>query len=324
MRIGVTGGAGYIGSHVVLDLLAAGHQVLVIDNLSTGDARNIFSAEPCYSFLEGDLGREEDLHRFLQSNLEAVFHFAASKAAGDSMRVPELYSANNVRSCFRLIEAMLEHDCRRLVFSSTAAVYGEPQYLPVDEQHPLAPINYYGFTKLVIEQNLQWFSKLKGLRFAALRYFNAAGYDLKNRVRGLEQGPNNLFPILMEVACGMRPQLDIYGRDYATPDGSCIRDYIHVNDLSRAHLMALEFICARDRDLIVNLGSGKGLSVLECLEAARRITGQPIPHCDVGRRPGDPPELIASAALAAQQMNWQTQCSDLDSIVSSMWQVYNP
>ncbi len=324
MHIGVTGGAGYIGAHVVQDLIEAGHRVTVLDNLSTGARENILPDGGAYQFLEGDLRREPDLQRFLETGVEAVFHFAASKAAGDSMRIPELYSENNVRACFRLIEAMSQRGLRYLVFSSTAAVYGEPQYLPLDEAHPTIPINYYGFTKLAIEQNLAWFSGLKGIRYAALRYFNAAGYDLRGRVRGLEQGPNNLFPIIMELAVGKRSRLEIFGRDYETADGTCIRDYIHVNDLSRGHLLALDYIVREDRDLTVNLGSEKGLSVLECLEAARRITGLPLPHVDAPRRPGDPPRLVASAAYARSALGWQTECSDVDSIVSSMWKVYRP
>ncbi len=322
MRIGVTGGAGYIGSHVVLDLLADGHEVTVIDNLTTGAPENIFTGRPGYTFIEGDLRREADLARFFAGKPEAIFHFAASKAAGDSMVNPALYSENNVRGCFRLVEMMLERDCQFLVFSSTAAVYGEPQYLPIDEAHPTAPINYYGFTKLVIEQNLAWMAKLKGLRYAALRYFNAAGYDLEGRIRGRERNPANLFPIVMEIACGERPHLDVYGRDYPTPDGTCIRDYIHVNDLSRAHLLALRAIVKGGESLTVNLGSETGLSVEEALQAARRITGQAIPHRDAPRRPGDPPKLVASASLAKRLLNWEARCSDVDSIVSSMWRLY--
>lgn len=327
MRIGVTGGAGYIGSHIVQDLLEAGHQVVVIDNLSTANPANIPGRNgptpDGFQFIEGDTGTEAGLAAFFGAGpLDVVYHFAASKAAGESMTDPGKYSANNLRGTLRLIEAVVAHGCKNFIFSSSAAVYGEPQYLPIDEQHPLRPINYYGFTKLVIEQNLQWFSQLTGLRYAALRYFNAAGYDVRGRVRGIEVTTANLLPLVMECAVGTRAEIQVFGQDYDTPDGTCLRDYIHVNDLSRAHILAMNAIRERGESLVVNLGSEQELSVQEMLDVARRVTGRAIPQKNVARRPGDPPRLVASSARAREILGWQAECSDPETLVKTMWDVY--
>lgn len=320
MKIGITGGAGYIASHIVWDLLELGHEIVILDNLSTGNRKNLPNLANC-TFLEGDVGRPEDLDRFLPG-LDCVFHFAAWKAAGESMVLPEKYSANNVRGSFLLIERMLAAGIAALVFSSSAAVYGDPQYDPIDEAHPRVPVNYYGFTKLLIEENLGWMDRLKGLRFAALRYFNAAGYDVKGRVRGLEQSPQNLLPVVMEVATGQREELQIFGDDYDTPDGTCIRDYIHANDLASAHIAAMNYIVEQKKSITVNLGSEKGLSVKEILTAAREVTGREIPARIVERRPGDPARLVASASRARAQLGWQAKHSDAKTLISSMWDVY--
>ncbi|MCR9141666.1 MAG: UDP-glucose 4-epimerase GalE [bacterium] len=327
MRIGVTGGAGYIGSHIVQDLLEEGHEVVVIDNLSTANEANILNREGAgpagYSFIEGDVGTDAGLAAFFAAGpLEVVFHFAAWKAAGESMTAPEKYSANNLRGTLRLIEGMLEHGCRDFIFSSSAAVYGEPQYLPIDEKHPKQPINYYGFTKLVIEQNLEWFARLRGLRFAALRYFNAAGYDLRGRVRGIERNPANLLPLLMDCAVGTRSEIQVFGQDYDTPDGTCLRDYIHVNDLSRAHILAMHAIRKNDESLTVNLGSEEELSVQQMLDVARKVTDKAIPQKNTERRPGDPPRLVASSALAREILDWRAEHSDPETLVQTMWDVY--
>ena len=287
MRILVTGGAGYIGSHIVLDLLDAGHDLLVIDDLSMGDRANIFKDRKSYSFLEADYSSPRALEALRDFKPEAAFHFAALKAAGISMREPHKYSEHNVRKSFLLIETLSLIPCRYFIFSSTAAVYGEPQYLALDEKHPREPLNYYGFTKKLIEDNLLWFSKLGKIRPALLRYFNAAGYDRQGRIQSIEKEPNNLIPIIMEVCAGKRKRLDIFGKDYETPDGTCIRDYIHVNDLSRVHLLAMEYIIKTDQDLILNLGAERGYSVKEVLEASQKICGQEIPHFYTERRAGD-------------------------------------
>ncbi len=322
MRIGITGGAGYIASHVIQDLLELGHEITVIDNMSSGNPENIFWDRSGYNFQGGDIMTPSGLDAFFAARPEIIFHFAASKAAGESMEVPEKYAANNLRGTLGLLERMVTSDCRYFIFSSSAAVYGNPRYLPIDEEHPLAPENYYGYTKKAIEDNLAWFSKQKGIRFAALRYFNAAGYDVRGRVKGLENKPNNLLPIIMEVAVGIRDELQVFGTDYDTPDGTCIRDYIHLNDLSRAHVLAMEYIMEKNENLIVNLGSESGLSVFEILNAAREVTGKPIPHVEAPRRPGDPAKLIAGSGKARELLGWTAEHSDARTLLESTWKIY--
>jgi UDP-glucose 4-epimerase len=216
----------------------------------------------------------------------------------------------------------VEGGIKNIVFSSSAAVFGQPEYLPIDEKHPVNPESYYGFTKLEIERFLGWYDRLKGIRFASLRYFNAAGYDVKGRVAGLESNPANLIPVVMEAACGIRKEVQIFGNDYDTPDGTGVRDYVHVSDLASAHVAALDYTSKNDRSVIVNLGSGTGLSVLEIVEAARRITGKPIPATVTGRRPGDPAKLTASSALAQDLLGWTARYSDLDTLIKTSWAAY--
>jgi UDP-glucose 4-epimerase len=218
---------------------------------------------------------------------------------------------------------MMKYNVMTFVFSSTAAVYGYPEYLPVDEAHPLKPINYYGYTKLAIEDMLKWYGELKGLKFAALRYFNAAGYDVNGKLYGLEQNPQNLLPIVMEVASGVRKSMDIFGDDYETSDGTGIRDYIHVNDLASAHVSALEYLQEND-SLTVNLATGEGYSVMDVIKEAETISGHAINYNIVDRRPGDPAELIATSKQANKLLNWAPKYSDLNTILKSMWNVYNP
>jgi len=318
MNILVIGGAGYIGSHVTMELLDRGHRVSVFDNLSTGLRENLFTDA---AFIHGDILRYEQLVAAMRKN-EAAVYLAAFKAVGESMEKPEKYSINNIVGTMNLLNAASETGLKYLIFSSSAAVYGEPHYLPVDENHPTNPENYYGFTKLEIEKFLSWYDRLKGIRYASLRYFNAAGYDVKGRISGLEQNPANLLPVVMETACGTRKELEIFGNDYDTPDGTCIRDYIHVSDLATAHALALDYVSKNGKSITVNLGSETGSSVLEMLEAARRITGQPIPSRIVGRRPGDPAKLTASAALARSLLGWKTEHSDLDTLVRTSWDAY--
>lgn len=322
MRIGVTGGAGYIAGHLIWDLLELGHTVLVLDNLSTGNMENIVRDHAGYSFMEGDISNVADLKAFFKHDLEAVFHFAGSKAAGESMEFPALYSANNLRGSFLLFETMVAAGCPYLVFSSSAAVYGMPEYLPVDEAHPLCPINYYGYTKKAVEENLEWYARLGKLHFAALRYFNAGGYDLRGRVGALEQKPQNLLPRVLDVAVGQNEFIEIYGVDYDTPDGTCIRDYIHVNDLCRAHVLALDYIRQHGKDLVLNLGAGEGLSVREILAMAGVVSGRPIPVKETGRRPGDPSMLVADASRAFELLGWRAEHSDARTLIESSWQVY--
>ncbi|MBN2371317.1 MAG: UDP-glucose 4-epimerase GalE [Vicinamibacteria bacterium] len=318
MRVLVVGGAGYIGSHVVRALLDQKHEVAVYDNLSLGCRENLF---PEARFVLGDILDAAALSAAMACGVDAVMHLAAFKAAGESMIHPEKYAVNNITGTINLLNAACEIGVRRLVFSSSAAVYGEPRYVPVDEAHPCNPVNFYGFTKLEIERLLEWYERLRGLRFASLRYFNAAGYDVLGRVRGLERHPANLLPVIMETAAGRRDCLEIFGDDYATEDGTGVRDYIHVNDLAGAHLLALEYV-AQDRSLIVNLGSETGISVRAMLETARRLTGRTIPACVVARRPGDPPTLVASSKNARQVLGWRPKHSDAETLIASAWAAY--
>ncbi len=319
MKVLVVGGAGYIGSHVVKELMKAGHKVTVFDNLSSGLLQNLF---PENDFIAGDILHLETLDAAFSRGFDAFIHLAAFKAAGESMIVPEKYSVNNITGTLNLMNTAVKHGCLHMVFSSSAAVFGEPQYLPINEDHPKNPENYYGFTKLEIERFMEWYDKLKGLKFAALRYFNAAGYDPDGFPCGLEQNPANLLPVIMEVACGMRQKLQVFGTDYDTRDGTCIRDYVHVTDLAIAHVKALEYITSQNTSLKVNLGSETGVTVKEMLEAARRITGKEIPTDFVGRRAGDPACLYATSAFARETLNWTATHSDVDTLVSSTWGAY--
>ncbi len=319
MKVLVIGGAGYIGSHVSRQLLDKGHGVTVYDNLSSGLRKNIFAEE---EFVAGDIMDYESLAATMKKGFDAVVHLAAFKAAGESMLKPEKYSRNNISGSINIMNAMCETGVKYICFSSSAAVYGEPRYNPIDEKHPQEPLNYYGFTKLAIEQILSWYDTLKGIKAAVLRYFNAAGYDVKGRVTGLEKNPQNLIPVIMETACGVRKELEIFGDDYPTRDGSGVRDYIHVSDLAAAHIAALEYISAHQRSLLVNLGSEKGISVREMLAAVKRITGREVPVRVVARRPGDSAELYASSKKAAADLGWKAEYSDVDTIVASTWNAY--
>ena len=314
----VVGGAGYIGSHVVKALRDAGRQPVVFDNLSTGLRENLFPEIP---FIHGDLLIPEQV-RAAMRGIRSVIHLAALKAAGDSMLEPELYALHNLNGTVNLLHAAGTAGVRHFVFSSSAAVYGEPQYLPLDENHPTEPANFYGQTKLQIEMLLSWFSRLRNMRYAGLRYFNAAGYDPDGEVRGLEKEPNNLLPLVLETLLGWRENLEVYGTDYDTEDGSCIRDYIHVSDLADAHLRALNFLEEQDEDLVVNLGTSKGISVLEILDAAKKVSGMDLPVILSDRRPGDPAVVLASAEKAEQLLEWSPAFSDVETILKTMLVAY--
>ena len=319
MKVLVIGGAGYIGSHVVKELNKNGHTVTVFDNLSSGLRQNLFKQN---EFIHGDILNPSQLDDAFARGFDAFIHLAAFKAAGESMTKPEKYAINNINGTVNILNAAVKHNCLKMVFSSSAAVFGSPKYLPIDEEHPKNPENFYGFTKLDIESYMAWYDQLKGLKFAALRYFNAAGYDVDGVLCGLEQNPANLLPVIMEVAAGMRSKLQVFGSDYDTPDGTCIRDYVHVSDLARAHVMALDYIVKNNKSLTVNLGSETGVSVTQMLEAARRITGQPIPADYVGRRAGDPACLYATSKHAHELLGWKAEHSDVDTLISSTWNVY--
>jgi len=316
----VTGGAGYIGSHIVQLLCEEGHSVIVFDNFSLGLKENIDNRVS--KIIEGDILNREDIEYAFSYPIDVVFHFAAWKAAGESMVNPQKYSINNITGTLNLINMMAEKEVRYIVFSSSAAVYGNPEYLPIDENHPLNPTNYYGYTKLCIEQNLEWYSKLKQINYSALRYFNATGYDINGVIKGKEQNPANLSPIVMEVIAGEREVMDVYGDDYDTDDGTCIRDYIHVTDLANAHVLAMKYIMENNKDLVVNLGSEIGHTVLDIIKSAEKVTSTEVKYNIAGRREGDPPKLVASSKQAKELLDWEAQYSDLDTIFSSMSKVY--
>lgn len=318
MKVLVIGGAGYIGSHVVKEMMRAGHKVTVFDNLSSGLRCNLF---PENDFIYGNILIEHDLDDAFARGFDAFVHLAAFKAAGESMVAPEKYSVNNITGTLNIMNAAVRHGCKIMIFSSSAATFGEPEYLPMDENHPQKPINYYGFTKLKIEEFMDWYDQIRDLKFAALRYFNAAGYDPDGQIRGLEQKPENLLPRVMEAALGQR-ELKVFGTDYDTRDGTCIRDYVHVTDLARAHVMSLDYIAKNHKSLKLNLGTEKGTTVKELIDAARKITGKPIPAEDAPRRPGDPASLYATSKLAKELLGWEPKFSDVDTLVKTTWEVY--
>ncbi len=324
LKLLVTGGAGYIGGTVAALLANRGHKPIIFDNFS--HARRDL-APSGVEFVEGELADRAAIERIFTAArdqnqpFDAVLHFAALIEGGESMARPEMYFRNNTASTLSLLEAMLACGPRRLVFSSTAAVYGNPQSLPIEEDAPLAPTNAYGQSKLLVEQMLTWLNRIHGLRYVSLRYFNVAGADEgpNGITRGEAHEPEtHLIPLVLDAALGRRPSVHVYGDDYSTPDGTCIRDYIHVSDLAEAHLLALEALAANDR-LIFNLGNGRGFSVREVIESARRVTGRPIPTEIRPRRPGDPAVLVASSAKAIRELGWQPRYTDLEEIVRTAW-----
>lgn len=315
MRVLVTGGAGYIGSVVADHLLRDGHTVTVIDNLIMGWREAV---PPQAEFIQADTGDETALDAlFSGRGFDAVMHFAALIEAGESVKVPEQYFDNNSLRTLTLLRVMLKHKVSRLVFSSTAAVYGEPQTVPIPEDHPLAPTNAYGESKLIVEQMLAWFHRAHGFRYASLRYFNAAG---ATSARGeAHRSESHLIPLVLQVPLGQREAISIFGADYPTKDGTCVRDYIHVDDLAAAHLLALEGLDTHEA-LICNLGSGEGFSVLQIVDLARKVTGHAIPVIERPRRSGDPAVLIASSAKARGLLGWNPRYSDVESIIASAWE----
>lgn len=328
MKILVTGGAGYIGGTVAGLLAARGHQAVVFDNLSHG--RKDLLPEGV-EFILGELSDRELLESIFKSAKEkgepfdGVLHFAALIEAGESMVKPEIYFRNNTASTLALLEAMLAEGPRKLVFSSTAAVYGEPEVVPIPEDARLEPTNAYGESKLLVEHMLRWFNRIHGLRYASLRYFNVAGAPEgpSGITRGEAHEPeSHLIPLILDCALGRRQSIRIYGEDYPTPDGTCIRDYIHVSDLADAHLLALEALDQPSETaarLIFNLGNGKGFSVKEVIESARRVTGHPIPAEVHPRRPGDPAVLVASSEKAIRELSWKPRYTQLDDILRTAW-----
>jgi UDP-glucose 4-epimerase len=319
MKILVTGGAGYIGSHVVYELIDQGHDVTILDDMSLGLEENI---DPRSIFVQGSTHSDSDLDSVLSVGFDGIIHLAAWKAAGESMTNPAKYAHNNLIGTINLLNACDRHGIKRFVFSSTSAVYGNPEYIPIDENHPTEPISYYGETKLQVEKNLKWFSELKGIRFGVLRYFNAAGYDIKGRIKGRERNALNLIPIAMEVAAGIREKVQVFGDNYDTHDGTGVRDYIHVSDLAIAHRKALNYISENDKDLLVNLATGEGHSVLDVINKSKEVSGKDIPFDIVGRRAGDPATVVAVSNRANKVLGWSTKYSDLDTLIRTTWDVY--
>jgi len=314
MQILVTGGAGYIGSVVADQLLCAGHNVTVLDNLIMGWREAV---PPEAEFIQADTSDEAALDLLFSSrNFDAVIHFAALIEAGESVKVPEQYFANNSLSALTLLRVMLKYNVSRFVFSSTAAVYGEPKVVSIPEDHPLSPINPYGESKLIVEQMLNWLHQAHGLRYASLRYFNAAGAT-PNRGEA-HRSESHLIPLILRVPLGQRDDIAIFGVDYPTKDGTCVRDYIHIEDLATAHMLALQGLESHET-LICNLGTGSGFTVREVIDCARKVTGHPIPARECGRRPGDPAVLVASSDKARRLLGWNPQRSNLESIVASAW-----
>jgi UDP-glucose 4-epimerase len=320
MRVLVTGGAGYIGSVVATELLQAGYEVVIYDNLSRGHRQAVpQDAE----LVVGDLADRASVDHLLRSRtIDAVMHFAALIEAGESMKAPETFFRNNTANALTLLEAMLAAGVKRFVFSSTAALYGNPERTPIEEDDPLRPTNAYGESKLLVERMLAWFHQIHGLRYASLRYFNAAGASRPDQGEA-HQPESHLIPRILGVALGRAQHVNIFGTDYPTSDGTCVRDYIHVSDLARAHLLALnalEKAPENSSPLIYNLGNGRGFSVRQVVEVARQITGHPIPAIESPRRPGDPEVLIASSDKIRRELGWQPKFPDLKAIVESAWQ----
>jgi UDP-glucose-4-epimerase GalE len=317
MRVLVTGGAGYIGSQTAKALAQSGHEVVVLDNLSSGH-REAVKWGP---FIEGDLGDKELLATvFKERQIDAVLHFAASLLVGESVRNPQKYFRNNVVNTIRLLDVMKSCGVKHIVFSSSAAVYGNPEKVPIPEDHSKAPVNPYGDSKLCMERAIHWYGAAYGLRGVALRYFNAAGADLEGELGERHDPESHLIPLVVEAALGQRPEVEIYGTDYPTPDGTAIRDYIHVVDLADAHVRALEYLAGGGESTELNLGTGEGHSVREVVAGVGKLCGGRVPAKDAPRRAGDPAVLVADPARAREVLDWHPQYSDLDTIIQSAWE----
>jgi len=316
MKILVVGGAGYIGSHMVKQLAQSGHDVLTLDNLSYGYRDAVKYGE----FVEGDLGDSVILDAiFKAGDIDAVMHFAGFIQVGESVIKPAMYYHNNVVNTHTLLDAMLRHKVKNFIFSSTAAIFGEPDYTPIDEKHPKQPINPYGHSKLMIEQMLEDYDTAYGLRSTCLRYFNAAGADPDGELGERHVPETHLIPLILQAASGRRGDIKVFGDDYATDDGTCVRDYIHINDLCEAHSLALQKMINNDQSARYNLGNGLGFSVKQVIDVAREVSGKNFKVTVEPRRAGDPAVLVADATLAKKELGWQPKFADLKDIVKTAW-----
>ncbi len=315
-KILVIGGAGYIGSHVVKALLENNHQVLVYDNLSTGQKINLFDKA---EFIEGDISDFHALEKAMKQNIDVVVHLAAKKAVGESMVNPAFYATNNISGSINILNAMDKCRVKHIIFSSSAAVYGMPKYLPIDENHERDPLNFYGYTKAAIEDLMMWYEKLKKLNYVIFRFFNAVGYDKAGAVKGKEKNPQNLMPVIMESLSGKRDGFEIFGDDYDTEDGTCERDYIHVSDLADAHVKAVQKLLTDTNSYTLNLGTGKAVSVKQIVEATEKVTGQKLKYRIAPRRTGDPAKLVASSKKATEVLGWKPFYTNISDIIQTVW-----
>jgi UDP-glucose 4-epimerase len=313
----VVGGAGYIGAHMVKMLLKSGHQVVTLDNLSRGH-RDAVAGQGDFVF--GDIADSARLDRlFTGYQFDAVMHFAGFFKVGESMVNPSLYYQNNMAATLNLLDAMVAHQVKLFIFSSSATIFGEPNYLPIDEQHPKRPINPYGWSKWMVEQILADYDRAYGLRSICLRYFNAAGADPEGQLGGYHTDETCLIPLVLQAASGRRETVTVFGEDYDTPDGTCIRDYIHIEDLCQAHLLALEQLLNGAASAAYNLGNGTGFSVKQVINVAKAVINKPVPVTMGARRPGDPLRLVADSKLAQTQLGWQPQYAQLETIIEHAW-----
>ena len=319
MKILVVGGAGYIGSHMVKMLHLAGHDVVTLDNLSNGYHDAVLYGE----FVEGDIANRQFLDQlFKQHKFDGVMHFASFIQVGESVEKPAMYYENNVSNTLTLLSAMTDAAIKSFIFSSTAAIFGEPDYVPIDEVHAKQPINPYGHSKLMVEQILRDFDNAYGLKSVSLRYFNAAGADADGELGERHIPETHLVPLVLQAASGRRESISIFGTDYDTPDGTCIRDYIHIEDLCRAHLLALNKL-DQSSELAYNLGNGKGYSVREVIETVKKVSGRDFKVVPSGRRPAEPAILIADSSRAMRELVWVSRFGQLETIVQTAWQWHN-
>jgi UDP-glucose 4-epimerase len=315
-KVLVVGGAGYIGSHMVKDLLDTGYGVITLDDLSTGHRELVPGGE----FIEGGLADQVLLEKLFSTHkISAVMHFAAFSLVGESVEKPLKYYRNNMAATTELLDSMIRHNVKRFIFSSTAAVYGEPVETPIAESHPCNPTNPYGASKIAVERMLKDCDSAYGLKYISLRYFNASGADESGKIGERHHNETHLIPLILEVATGRRENIKIFGANYPTPDGTCIRDYIHVSDLTRAHLLALKALLSGGDSAVYNLGNNRGYSVREVIELARKITGKPIPAIEADKRPGDPAVLIASSDKIKKALGWKPEYEDLETIIKTAW-----